>query len=382
MLLLGIPFHISEMYRISGGWVIDSGEQSFLASLITAVVHSFRMPGFFILAGFFAAMLLDRRSPKDWMKNRLTRLLIPLLASLLALGGWEVYWANLGTGMTSAEAFADTLTTFPFTWVNHRWFIVVLLVYCCAIALYYTVRASLPDRFHSKMRRLFCHPFAVLVFLPLVAPFAGIVLAKVLGNDITGPYLRNIVSYAPLFFAGAVIFQDRKLYDAIFQPGAIQRLLAVLLLLIYCLTYFAFYKDGLGSGWTKTAATVVHLAASGIGGVLISSLFFFYIFKFFDKPNPIIRYFVSGSLVMYLAHEAFFRPMGVIFQTISFSAELEMLIINVLTLVGVVLTFEIVRRYAVTRYLFNGGSISPPLPDHMILTSNFRADIAKKAAKA
>ena len=77
MLLLGIPFHTAAMYSLNGGWLVDAHEPSRAASLISTLVHAFRMQGFFILAGFFAAMLLARRPPGQWLSSRVKRLLVP-----------------------------------------------------------------------------------------------------------------------------------------------------------------------------------------------------------------------------------------------------------------------------------------------------------------
>jgi hypothetical protein len=46
MLLLGISFHISEIYRVSGGFFLDSPDRSYVASLMSGLVHSFRMRPF------------------------------------------------------------------------------------------------------------------------------------------------------------------------------------------------------------------------------------------------------------------------------------------------------------------------------------------------
>ena len=89
LLLLGIPFHASEIYRLSGGWLIASPDASFAATALGCTIHVFRMPAFFVLAGLFAAMLLARRGDRAWLVERCRRLGVPLVFSTLAFGWLE-----------------------------------------------------------------------------------------------------------------------------------------------------------------------------------------------------------------------------------------------------------------------------------------------------
>ena len=43
------------------------------------VIHFFRMPAFMLLAGFFAALLMEKRGTGQLIKNRTKRILIPLI---------------------------------------------------------------------------------------------------------------------------------------------------------------------------------------------------------------------------------------------------------------------------------------------------------------
>jgi hypothetical protein len=44
-----------------------------VADLLVALIHAFRMPVFFIVAGFFAAMLVQRRGRSGLLKHRFRR---------------------------------------------------------------------------------------------------------------------------------------------------------------------------------------------------------------------------------------------------------------------------------------------------------------------
>ena len=80
-MLLGIPFHAALVYS-SAIWAVSSPDKSAALEYLPTILSSFRMPGFFMIAGFFAALLLQRRSAADWLRMRIVRLGIPLLTGI------------------------------------------------------------------------------------------------------------------------------------------------------------------------------------------------------------------------------------------------------------------------------------------------------------
>ena len=66
-LMLGIPFHAAVVYSLSIDWSISSPDKSQALTWLADFIHTFRMPGFFILAGLFSMMLLERRDAWPWV---------------------------------------------------------------------------------------------------------------------------------------------------------------------------------------------------------------------------------------------------------------------------------------------------------------------------
>ncbi|MCA9272077.1 MAG: acyltransferase family protein [Phycisphaerales bacterium] len=76
-MLLGIALHAALAY-VGAGWVVnDAPASQTLGALVTAI-HGFRMPLFFLLSGFFTAMLWQRRGLAGLLTQRTKRVLIPL----------------------------------------------------------------------------------------------------------------------------------------------------------------------------------------------------------------------------------------------------------------------------------------------------------------
>ena len=65
------------------------------AAGIYYVIHMFRMSAFFLMAGFFGRMLVERRGATGFVKDRLKRVAVPLflfgpVVLLVSLGGWAL----------------------------------------------------------------------------------------------------------------------------------------------------------------------------------------------------------------------------------------------------------------------------------------------------
>lgn len=78
MMWLGIVLHVSVIYMGRPSPLPWHDELSTpVADLLVAVIHAFRMPLFFILAGFFVSALVQRRGLAGMVRNRLRRLGLP-----------------------------------------------------------------------------------------------------------------------------------------------------------------------------------------------------------------------------------------------------------------------------------------------------------------
>ena len=80
MMWLGIVIHVAVMH-MEGPSPINWHDPATtrLADLLVAFIHVFRMPVFFIVAGFFVAMLVETRGPAAMLKHRFKRIALPFL---------------------------------------------------------------------------------------------------------------------------------------------------------------------------------------------------------------------------------------------------------------------------------------------------------------
>src|SRR6056297_3224206 len=104
---LGIVLHAAwiMMPEAVGAPRVDASAHWTLAYLCLAI-HTFRMQLFFLLAGFFALLLLRKRGMKRFLNNRVMRILLPLTVFWLLFCPLIVYQFNLA-GIQSGKLLGD-----------------------------------------------------------------------------------------------------------------------------------------------------------------------------------------------------------------------------------------------------------------------------------
>jgi hypothetical protein len=82
-MLLGIVLHASLAYT-GGPWMVrDEGHWTF--AVANFAIHGFRMPLFFLLSGFFTALLWKRHGIGGMLRNRAARIALPLAIALFTI---------------------------------------------------------------------------------------------------------------------------------------------------------------------------------------------------------------------------------------------------------------------------------------------------------
>jgi peptidoglycan/LPS O-acetylase OafA/YrhL len=83
-MLLGIVLHASLSFFPSY-WIVTDRQQNDSFGVVFSAIHGFRMPLFFVMSGYFSAMLLHRRGRRALIKHRFHRVFLPLLAGMLTI---------------------------------------------------------------------------------------------------------------------------------------------------------------------------------------------------------------------------------------------------------------------------------------------------------
>ena len=111
-MLLGIVLHAGLSFT-PFLWPVQDARQSDFFGLLFAAIHGFRMPVFFVLSGFFTAMLWRGRGLKALLSHRFRRVLLPFLLGLVTIVpavNWISGWATASALEANvAKAEEDTI---------------------------------------------------------------------------------------------------------------------------------------------------------------------------------------------------------------------------------------------------------------------------------
>lgn len=151
LVVLGAPIHMyiydNKPNRLFAWWTVH--ESSSVFYLLWAI-HLFRMPAFMLLAGYFCAWMLKSKSLKEFVKNRIGRVLVPFIFFYVIVLPWfdgtisyrYVYGNDRTLYIFNSQYVLDSYERLLHgrLFVYHLWFLAALLIYyvlVCGGVLFY-----------------------------------------------------------------------------------------------------------------------------------------------------------------------------------------------------------------------------------------------------
>lgn len=112
-MLLGIVLHAGLSFFDNPMWPVQDASRAPAMALVVMAIHGFRMPLFFLLSGYFTAMLAGRRGLGGLLRHRGKRIALPLAVGMVTIVPlvWAVSiwgYASPTTVMSGAAPTADT----------------------------------------------------------------------------------------------------------------------------------------------------------------------------------------------------------------------------------------------------------------------------------
>ncbi|QIP17535.1 acyltransferase family protein [Spirosoma aureum] len=170
-----IFFHCSMPF-VQFGWEIKNEEHSIILDRLIIWLHQWRLPLLFFISGVGVSFSLRKRSVLSFFGERVIRLFIPLLFSMLFVIPLQVYFERLQEKRIDESYwhFYPSVWTFiPYpegtlTW-SHLWFVVYLFVFTILLLpIFYLLNLRALRTWKQKINPFFSHPLANL---SLAIPF-------------------------------------------------------------------------------------------------------------------------------------------------------------------------------------------------------------------
>ncbi|WP_154222035.1 acyltransferase family protein [Marinicella rhabdoformis] len=315
-MLVGVVFHASLAFGplMQNIWFTASGNYHWGFDVFNWFSHLFRMPLFFLIAGYFALMLLKKHGVLGFLKHRSMRILLPLLLFLpllFWLVGLTISWAiehvdNLPPMlffikmMFSAPATGTPPET-PFSSM-HLWFLYYLYMLVVVVALLYKLKV-----FTWRVWSWCLHPVFLLLLMPvLLAVGLFQVPAPHPAPEQAVPQWWALLFYGLFFFLGGLMQQQHNTLTS-WQPYK------YLLLLVSLAVFTYFYKtipDVIspqmammlaGNGSMSWSHLPVALAESVVA--LYMTLFCLLLGqRYLNRSNKQLKLWADASYWIYLIH--------------------------------------------------------------------------------
>lgn len=361
LMLLGIPYHASLLYSHALPWDIKDFETSPVLTALGAALVTFRMPAFFLVAGYFSAMVIGKKGKAPWLRQRFLRLGLPFIVAVLILGPLQLFLLQLA-GIAKGDIPADRLMqSLPGLlrpseqWIMHLWFLPALVAYSALLAglLFLTERPPLAyarDWFGRARARYPTLFFVALCALPVLwelMVYGSGLLAGKTGNGLFSLYERASDPYArylPFFLIGALLNRDRVLFHRFRQTGALTGIIA----------FGAIATAVTLRLQNPFSSSTMLVLVSAIAAVATSRLLIDLACRYFDRPSRIAGRMTDASFTIYLFHHPLIYAFGTLFILISLPPLLEFTIIVAATTVTAYLLHQVIRRSPLALFLLNG----------------------------
>ncbi|ARN22706.1 acyltransferase family protein [Piscinibacter gummiphilus] len=368
MMWLGIVLHVAVIHMTGTQllpWRDDRTTPA--ADVLVAFIHAFRMPVFFILAGFFVAMLMTQRGLAATVRHRLRRLALPfavfwpplfVACSTLALlfmhrmarGTWGL---DLGlasaAGGTSAHEGLHTL---------HLWFLWLLLWLSLLTPLMQAVLQRTAPTVAPAVGRWLAAlgptPWGIALLAAVLASIgvrygSGLVQP---GNAFLPPWMEW--AHNGLFYVfGLALYAHRQVLLAHcvrrwpWYAGAGLVLFLVSGMVLEHVPAESRHALPMGTRW---AFSFAYNAAAWCWSFALIGVFVAHL----GRPSPVMRYLAESSYWVYLVHMPMTIGFGALLFGLPLPAGVKMLVnISATTALSLVSYHWLVRSTAVG-LLLNG----------------------------
>ena len=312
MMLLGLVLHSALTYNVTvhgESWSLKDPETTHIFSdSLVFLIHSFRMPIFFVVAGFFGAMLFYERQPLRMVKNRVSRIILPFVVFLFLL--WPIIIFVFGyTGAVFSnqqnrmEIALQTLSNFsdfiPKT-TAHLWFL-----YYLALTTGTAVISGLLLKRAKKLTQNITNAFDWVIQRPITRVLffscMTFLLLTILGTSMVDasvslvPDLNTFAYFLFFYLIGWVLFKSKQHLNTFVRYDWICTILALILATIQGLTIqiLELRPNGNSVILMLYSSVVVCLFLFGITGLFI---------RYGSKYSSRMRYISDSSYWVYLIH--------------------------------------------------------------------------------
>lgn len=323
--LLGIPYHV-EFFLFNSA-MLSEGVRRFWSGRSLSVtlhqhhamyfflmnyIHVFRMPAFFLLAGFFAHSLYEKKSALHLLKNRLVRVGLPFcfyfacVIPLCWLRVWmyarqhhQPFYAVLAEYYHNGILWADINN------LSNYWFLYYLLIFYCAALFFILLRKIqvIPEKWIAVFDRVVEQLLSTRMIYGVMFLVGYVIFAKMhywytmLDESLT-PSWGLLLFYTCWFFLGWYSWRHRIVFQVFKQFAWQQLLLSMAFYGVYLIFYFHFSDEQYALGYFTALVFYFLTMVLSVFGCIG------FVWRYLPKEEGLLqktlRYFSGASYWFYL----------------------------------------------------------------------------------
>jgi hypothetical protein len=369
MMILGIVLHSAVTYspldmdtRLGIFQLKDPLNSHISNGFIVEFIHSFRIQIFFLVAGFFASLLYYEKSPRQMIKNRISRILFPFLVFETFLGPFFKLTKEYSIIKLN---FLPDLLSFPTLkpFIGHFWFLYYLIIITflfTGLIILLSKFLSVGKYFDKYLRKVLNYPILKLVVFSFFT-FSIYTIMNIFG-DLMPSYLSNffmpntfpsepritllpnpliILYYSSFYAVGWILFRSKKLLDSFksfdwiyFLSGTL--LFTFLFFNTFILNYFQM---------VILKSVITWLLIFGITGIFI---------RYFSNFSSRAKYISDSSYWIYLTHIEFCYLIPCFIVTWNIPSTFKFLIVTIITTIICFTTYHYFVRNTFIGNFLNG----------------------------
>lgn len=364
MMLLGIVLHSAVNYAVvplGEAWPYKDPQTNGVFDLLVVFIHLFRMPVFFVAAGFFGALLMERDGVRAFVANRARRVLLPLALFwpivVPAIGAGFLYaTTRAGSPLDMAAMGSGSFLRRPV--LGHLWFLWDLTLFYAAVALFAPLASRIPARWRPRVDSAFGALATTITGALAMSVVTAVTLLPMThaGLDTSAallPPMRVLVAYGVFFTFGWLLYRRRD----ILEPFARGWKVPILAGAGASVAYLAVaIRQPFTDPWLG------HVAGCALAGLAIWMLIYGIVGAFvrlLDRPRPIVRYLSDASYWMYIVHLPFTIAVPGVLAPFAIPAALKFAITLTVTTAATLVTYHYLVRATAIGELLNGRRYAP-----------------------
>lgn len=243
----GVFFYHCSRFFNSSGWHIKNAETSGIIDIFTGIFDLFGMPLIFAISGASIYFALHSGEAGRFLRQRVMRLLIPLVVGILVLAPPQVYLDRLTHGVFNGsfiEFIPHYFQPSNFAWNGvHLWYLEYLFIFTLALLpLFLWLKRPVGERvlgylgnFSKRTGAIFLWALPIIILSVVVDPFG------ILKPSPSEALLRLVMFPIPMIY-GYLIFAANDIQQAIIRQRRTSFILSIGLTIISLLVSMGLTK--------------------------------------------------------------------------------------------------------------------------------------------